>query len=306
MDLRKLKYFLSVYERKNLSHAARECNVAQSAISNHMKSLEQELGVSLFRRLPRGMEPTAAGTRLYDHARTIFRSVNSAIEDIHQMSDLGIGSMDLGLPFSIIQILGVEFLSEVKKQFPNVKLVIHEGLSSDLQKQILEGELDSAYCYNASPNENIISRDILSEELMCVGLPDIVGKHLEPIEFDDTMSLPRIMLRRGPAARSISTHGKILNRLYENPELELNSVNGMRNAILAGVGVAVCPYVTTIDLIEKGQVVARPIRNPQLNRMLNVIRKSSLIPTALMEHILALAEDIMARKVRSGEWPTIK
>ena len=78
MDLRQLRYFSTVYEHRKLSHAAQAANVAQSAISHHLLNLELELGVRLFDRLPRGMQPTASGTRLYEHAQAILRSVAAA------------------------------------------------------------------------------------------------------------------------------------------------------------------------------------------------------------------------------------
>lgn len=306
MDARQLRYFSAVYERRNLSHAAEECNVAQSAISSHIKNLELELGVVLFKRLSRGMEPTPAGMRLYEHARVILRSMRAAVEDVHQFSEIGVGSIDLGLPFSLVQSIGVQFLSAVKSEFPNAKFVIHEGLSSELQRQLLEGAIDIAYCYNAASHEHIISREILNEEMMCVGLPEIVGEDRSPIEFDHVTKLPRILLRRGAAARSISTQGRILNRLYEDAAIELNSVIGLRNAVLAGVGVAVCPYITMADLIESKVVVARSIQNPTLIRTLFCLRSSNRLPTVLMEKIINLIDQTIESEVAAGRWPLVQ
>lgn len=73
MDLRQLRYFVAIYEHRNLSRAAAASNVAQSALSLHMSNLEADLRSALFVRLPRGMAPTAAGERLYTHAKSILR-----------------------------------------------------------------------------------------------------------------------------------------------------------------------------------------------------------------------------------------
>jgi LysR family nitrogen assimilation transcriptional regulator len=74
MDSRQLRYFIAVYEQRNLSRAADQANVAQSALSHHIANLEAEFTTALFERKPRGMEPTAAGERLYEHARIILRA----------------------------------------------------------------------------------------------------------------------------------------------------------------------------------------------------------------------------------------
>src|SRR5712675_2946386 len=87
MDSRQLRYFIAVYEQRNLSRAADQANVAQSALSHHISNLEAEFAMPLFERKPRGMEPTAAGERLYEHARIILRAMAAAEREIKQGGD---------------------------------------------------------------------------------------------------------------------------------------------------------------------------------------------------------------------------
>ena len=84
MDSRQLRYFIAVYEQRNLSRAADQANVAQSALSHHISNLEAEFATPLFERKPRGMEPTAAGERLYEHARIILRAMAAAEREIKE------------------------------------------------------------------------------------------------------------------------------------------------------------------------------------------------------------------------------
>ena len=71
MDIKQLTCFVSVFEHANLSHAASHLSIAQSAVSHHISNLEVQVGAPLFVRMPRGMKPTAAGQRLYGHAKAI-------------------------------------------------------------------------------------------------------------------------------------------------------------------------------------------------------------------------------------------
>ena len=77
MDSRQLRYFIAVYEQRNLSRAADQVNVAQSALSHHISNLEAEFATPLFERKSRGMEPTAAGERLYLVSRGRCLSIGS-------------------------------------------------------------------------------------------------------------------------------------------------------------------------------------------------------------------------------------
>jgi LysR family nitrogen assimilation transcriptional regulator len=84
MDLRQLRYFRAVYEHGTLSGAAETTRVAASALSHHLSKMEAEFGSTLFTRQPRGMQPTAAGERLYVHAKAILRAMAAAERDIRQ------------------------------------------------------------------------------------------------------------------------------------------------------------------------------------------------------------------------------
>ena len=78
MDSRQLRYFAAIFEHRTLSNAAENLRVAASALSHHLANLEAELGVTLFDRKPRGMEPTAAGHRLHEHAKAILKAMAAA------------------------------------------------------------------------------------------------------------------------------------------------------------------------------------------------------------------------------------
>ena len=84
MDSRQLRYFAAIFEHRTLSNAAENLRVAASALSHHLANLEAELGVTLFDRKPRGMEPTAAGHRLHEHAKAILKAMAAAEADVRE------------------------------------------------------------------------------------------------------------------------------------------------------------------------------------------------------------------------------
>lgn len=303
MDARQLRYFAAIYQQKNLSHAAQQCNVAQSAISHHLSNLEAELGVKLFDRMPRGMEPTPAGARLFEHAQAILRSMRAAAEDVLQLSEDIIGEIQVGLPFSVIDAVGVELMTAFHSNHPRARLIIHEALSSELHRQLLAGEHDLILCYNAPADDRVKLGFIHEEELCCAGRSEFLGATNDPIDFEEAVALPQIMLRRGEASRSISTHVRLLESLHRHAILELNSVNGMRKALLAGIGTAACPLITVRDLVASGSIVARPLVNPGSMRKLHHARLSERVPTRLMDAVLEELQRLIAEQVNDGRWP---
>src|SRR3954447_19204692 len=97
LGLRQLRYFIAIADAGVLSRAAETLNIAQSALSHHVAALEADLGVKLLERRPRGVALTAAGQRLYEHARAVLASLGKAEEDIRTFNEAAAGPVSLGL-----------------------------------------------------------------------------------------------------------------------------------------------------------------------------------------------------------------
>lgn len=129
MDMRQLKYFLKVADLGSISKASDYLHVAQSAVSMQIAGLEQELGSPLFLRRSTGVELTEPGRLLYRHARLILRQVQIAHEDVAKASVEPAGTVTLGLPSAVVEIVGLAMIQACKEKLPMVRLQIIEGLS---------------------------------------------------------------------------------------------------------------------------------------------------------------------------------
>jgi LysR family transcriptional regulator, nitrogen assimilation regulatory protein len=118
MDSRQLRYFIAVYEQRNLSRAADQASVAQSALSHHISNLEAEFATPLFERKPRGMEPTAAGERLYEHARIILRAMAAAEREIKEGGSVIAGDISIGMANSGVKAIGVPLMRPSSPNIP--------------------------------------------------------------------------------------------------------------------------------------------------------------------------------------------
>ena len=96
MELRQLRYFLAIAEHGSFSKAASTVYVAQSALSHQLAQLEEELGQSLFHRLPRGVEMTPAGRAFHPHALSILRQVEDARHSVSQAEGEIVGKVIFG------------------------------------------------------------------------------------------------------------------------------------------------------------------------------------------------------------------
>lgn len=302
MDIKQLTYYTAIYDQKNLSRAASVCNVAQSAISHHLSNLESELGVPLFIRKPRGMEATAAGIKLYEHAKPILRAIQSAKQDIQQQSEEITGDIAIGLPYSAMKGIGLPLMQAVLKDYPNVHLSVVESLSGGIYNSLLSSDVDIGFFYNPQKDDRITMRPVLAEEILCVGKPAIIGETDADISFEELTTLPVLVLRQGASTRAVVDRPGLFNKLEARIPLELNSINGIVTGLLAGLGCTLAPRVFVSEHLATGALHARPIIKPDLTRNLYIGHLKDKPSTRVGEAMTDLLLGLISAEVNSGRW----
>jgi LysR family nitrogen assimilation transcriptional regulator len=301
MDSRQLRYFIAVYEQRNLSRAADQANVAQSALSHHISNLEAEFAMPLFERKPRGMEPTAAGERLYEHARIILRAMAEAEREIKEGGGLIAGDISIGMANSGVKAIGVPLMRTVLAKYPGLKLSLTESLSGATLLHLMASEVDLALVYNPPSDKDLIAEPVLEEQMFCVGTAKLIGKGKIPIKFEALADLPLILLRHGLSSRALLDDPVLLKRLDNHAILHLNSITGMIGALLEGLGCAIATKLFVQEQLKAGRLIAREVIEPTLTRTLYLCRLRNRPMTYAMEEmrrvILALIADQVGRRL---------
>lgn len=302
MDIKQLTYFISVFEHANLSHAANHLSVAQSAISHHIQNLEAELKTSLFTRKPRGMEPTAAGQRLYVHAKNILASLKAAELDILSESKEIAGDFAIALPYTVMKTIGVPLMKTILSRYPQIRLSIVEGLSGSNQTDLINANVDLALFYNPYRNRKITMELILQEEVLCIGKKSIISDSLSAITYDDLAKLPILLLRQGGSARALVDKSNLLARLEINAPLQLNSISGITDGLLAGLGCTIAPKIFVSEPLRNGSLHARSIINPEFSRSLYLGYRRNYASNRLFETIKTLVLSLIKDEIQNGIW----
>jgi LysR family nitrogen assimilation transcriptional regulator len=303
MDTRQLTYFAAVCATRNLSRAANQCNVAQSAISHHIGRLEAELGTPLFTRKPRGMEPTAAGIQLLRHAKSILNAIEFARNEVQAGQRELVGDIAIGMPFSVIKAIGVSVMRAVRERHPRVRLLISESLSGVAFEHLLSSEVEFALIYNPPADERTERLALLQEEIFCIGRPSIVGTEATPITFKEFSALPIVLLKTGALSRGLMDRPGLLDRLGDKISLQLASVAATLGALQAGLGCTLAPKTLVREMLESGEFVARPLIEPKAIRTLYLVRPAGQEPTHLREAMMRMVRDLVKDAVDTGAWP---
>lgn len=144
MDLDKLNYFIVVAEEKSFSKAAKKLFITQPALSQYISNIENELNVKLFDRNKYPIKLTTAGEIFIRNIKEWINLKGKMIREINNVTKNFIGTLKIGIsPFRSPYMLPMA-LSKMKKNYPNVKLIIFERHSKELEKMLEKGEIDIA------------------------------------------------------------------------------------------------------------------------------------------------------------------
>lgn len=302
MDSRQLRYFVAIYEHGTLSGAAETTRVATSALSHHLSNLEAEFGCALFARKPRGMQPTAAGERLYVHAKGILRAMAAAEKDIRQAGGEISGEVSVGMAYSAVKAIGVSLAQKVLADYPKLRLSLSESLSGSTLMHLMASEVDLALVFNPPIDPRLKTEAVLEERMVCVGKKEIIGDTADSILFRDLLELPIILLRQGVSARAIMDDVGLLKKIEAKAILQMNSVQAIGGSLLAGLGCVIGSRLFMQEHIESGALHLRPIVEPELSRTLYLCEMAERPATFALEAIRGDILKLVADTVRMGTW----
>jgi LysR family nitrogen assimilation transcriptional regulator len=166
MDVRHLRYFIRIVELKSVTRAASELHVAQSALSLHIKNLEQELGVALISRHSRGIEPTRSGALLYDHALRIIGDLDRARADLADFADARRVRIVLGTPPEVQRVLARLLPQRCRAELPQVTVNLIDGPSDILIEQVRTGQIDLCCAHDVGRGRDFRFHQILRDDLV--------------------------------------------------------------------------------------------------------------------------------------------
>lgn len=140
--LRHLAILVRLCESRNLSHVASELNITQPALSKWLRSLEEDIGLPLFERHARGIEPTLYGLELRTHAREILGKLGRAQDTMAQLAHGATGTLAVGVTPNIAPVLLPPGIRRFRERYPKVLLRLAENTLDHLLPLMQEGSYD--------------------------------------------------------------------------------------------------------------------------------------------------------------------
>ena len=172
MELRHLRYFIAVAEEKHVTRAAERLGMQQPPLSQQIRALERELDVQLFRRKPRGVELTDAGSALLADARAILSHIDHAFATTRRTARGEQGQIAVGFTSSApFHPFVPRIIRAYRETFPLVSLTLEEGGTTDLIDDLRNERIDAAFIRTAIPDQEGLVVNLLLQEAMVLALP---------------------------------------------------------------------------------------------------------------------------------------
>jgi DNA-binding transcriptional LysR family regulator len=304
MELRRLRYFLRIAAEGSLGKASRALGIAQPALGRQIQLLEDELGVKLFERVPKGMRLTDEGEYLRDALEHPLQRIDIALRNVRSYSTRVEAALTLGLPPVIAQFLGPRLVGRLQRELPNLRLRIAEGDSGRLAEELARGLVDIAMLVGVAPDNKVFHAEVLKEQLSLVGPPDCPLAGREAVSFAELQELPLILPGTEAGLRTGLTKAAAAANVKIEPVLEIDSIELAKQAVKTGAGYTILPPLAFRSEAGRGELIGFPIVDPELDQgVLWAVQPHWRVPRSTYNQVERVVYEEWFAAVSSGEWP---
>ncbi len=253
MELRTLRYFVTVAEELNITRAAALLNISQPPLSQQLKNLEEELDTVLFIRGKRKLTLTESGKMLYQRAKDILSLSEKTVSEIRSLRAGMTGTVSIGLVEGMAPDIAAEWFVGFMKEHPQVHFRILDGNSDDLIEKMRGGLIGLAVITAPYDQQLLNSFKVGQERMAALMRRDHPLAERESLTAEDLLPEPLIVPSR---KAHVDTIRRWFRGTGESPEIICAMDNSLDAAALAGrgVGISIFPqtaYIMNDSLIQK-------------------------------------------------------
>lgn len=273
LNIRQLRYFAKVVETGSITRAAEQLYIAQPALSLSIRQLEETVGVPLLQRHSRGVDATPAGELLYSRTCALFGYMEQMRTDVSRFGQQPRQLLNLGMPSSLVMLIGTEAIVIGREQLPNASVCLREDPSFVLVDAVENKEIDIAFAYSVAERPGIHLTPVLREELLLVTRADQAPKE-EIVTLEQALDRDMATGGKRDAGRCIMEHAAGERGLPCEIMYEMQSIAGLREIMLRGMAASVLPYGSVAREVASGKLAIRRIDDPLMTQTMYIVRSA--------------------------------
>lgn len=267
-----MKVFVTVIELKNFTRAAEILNISQPNVSLHIRNLENDFGTKLIHRSPKQVQITEAGEILYRHAKQILLHFEEAKHEINDLRHVVTGKLRVGASFTIGENILPKVLAEYAGQFPLVDVQIIISNTEEVIEGVRTNQLDIGLIEGETNAHDIHIESFMEDEMIIIVPSNHPLSQVRMIEKDMLQNQIWISREEGSGTRTymeklITELDLIIKRSFV-----FSSNQGVKEAVKAGLGIALLSRWTVDREIETNEISALTLKNKKITRPFSLVQ----------------------------------
>ena len=289
------RVFKEVAETGNISLAAKNLYISQSAVSQSIKQLETALQARLFSRSPRGVTLTGEGQMLYEYVRSALSLLSTGEDKLSQAQQLLLGTLTIGASDTVTSLFLTPYLEAFHRRHPGIRLKIVSGRSAKVLGLLKSGVVDIAFASSPADKTNLLDFPCFETHSVFVAGSDY------PCDFDHVYTLqeiaafPLILLERKASSRVFLEQYFLKRGVTLTPEIELSSRSLLVDMAAIGLGVAGVTEEFVKRDLEQGAIRVLKTDFEIPSRTVDMCTLREVSPTAAASRFIEMVQEGTAK-----------
>jgi len=293
MTDKQLEYIVAIAAEGNITHAAQKLFIGQSALSQILAHVEEELGIKIFLRTSSALVPTPSGELFLKSAREILEIKRNLLAQYSEQENRHFGSIHIGMSQSRSWLFTPLILPDFIRQYPDVNILFTEGKEAELDKLLQSGKIDIVFTVSPYASSEFCYHTLFDEKILLAlpkGHPLCASNQLKELaQLKDT---PFILLHKEHNLRSLAD--QLLSEAQIQPRilLESHSMDVCFQMSAFGLGATIIPDTLYCDHRYRDLVKVFPTGARYNRKMAIVYRKNMYLPFITKEFIRIATEKL--------------
>ncbi|MDR2334384.1 MAG: transcriptional regulator CynR [Burkholderiaceae bacterium] len=299
MELRQLRYFLSVAETEHLTQSAEALFVTQSTLSHGLRQLEAELGMPLFDRLGRGLKLSQAGIAFRGYAARALQELDAGRMALADMAGLQAGTLTVGVIPTFLTLFVPDAVAAFSAAYPGVRVMIRDLRSGQIEEQLIAGQLDLGIAFHPAVREEIEAEPLFDERMHLVVHASHPLARRRTMRMAELADVPLALLPGSFATRRLIDGACAQAHVKPLVRVEMESVDALLLACRHAPLATIAAEHAALNAGEDMRAI--PLHEPRTIRRAGVLwRRGASRSAAASEFVALLRPAVQRAKARNA------
>ncbi len=271
MNIRDFEYLVALAEHKHFRKAAEACFVSQPTLSGQIRKMEQELDTTLLERSNRRVLFTEAGMQLVEQAKRILSEVKTFKDMASLQGKEMSGPLHIGFIPTVGPYLMPKIVPQLKAEFPELALFLHEAQTRQLVRRLEEGKLDCLILASVAETEPFTELQLYNEPLYVAVPGDHKWAQLDQLDMQQLSGHTVLSLGDGHCLRDQALGFCFAAGAKDDEHFKATSLETLRNMVAAGSGITLLPELAVPKQRQQNGICYLKAKNPLPSRKIVLV-----------------------------------